>query len=615
MKTINRIFTLAGIAACLGLVSCNSLDLTTPTKSSTDESMVFSNYTLAEYNVYSIYEVLGHTNCHRARYLCWYGINTDTEIYVSTSAGSKSEIARYAITTNNDQLNLSNGPYTELFTGVERANLTIKGIRTYGNIDSDPDMAALYGEALTARAFLYAELLKAYGEVPGRFEPIGPETMYMPKSDRDDIYRQLLSDLEEAIPYLPQPNAGRFTGVTTRASKAFAEGLYARLALYACGYALRPDEGKVNTGNPGTVRTSPYFQEHRQEYYSKALGYLQDVISNSGLSLYEDFEQLWRDFNNFDTAAGKEVIFSIPFSDSRGRWNKQFAVKNDTQTKWADATRGGDVGPVPTVYWRYGEGDQRRDVSCANFRFKRVDGEDKAVVSKAGEWFFGKYRFDWMEKEPYTSGKDDDGAKPVYMRLADIYLMASEIANELGDLAAAKSYMEPVVKRAYRNDAAKVNAYMSTLTDQAKMFDAVVDQRGLEFVGEMLRKADLIRWNLLGTKLQEAKAEMQALTDHVDYNGLKFSELGKTVYYKYAADGYNIVTWGFNPGETSRPEGAGWEEYLTDKGETTESYFELSDEKINSLFDNDPDTYQWWPIPDTIITTSQGSLVNDYQFN
>ena len=55
MKT-SRIFILASalFGLCSGLVSC---DLTSETKSTFDESVVFSNKTLAEYNVLSIYEV------------------------------------------------------------------------------------------------------------------------------------------------------------------------------------------------------------------------------------------------------------------------------------------------------------------------------------------------------------------------------------------------------------------------------------------------------------------------------------------------------------------------------------------------------------------------------
>ena len=56
--------------------------------------------------------------------------------------------------------------------------------------------------------------------------------------------------------------------------------------------------------------------------------------------------------------------------------------------------------------------------------------------------------------------------------------------------------------RAFPNNPAKVATFMSQVTaSKQAFFNAIVDERALEFTGEMLRKSDLIRWNLLNTKL------------------------------------------------------------------------------------------------------------------
>ncbi|MFY9152633.1 MAG: hypothetical protein WAO52_11490, partial [Prolixibacteraceae bacterium] len=56
-------------AASLLVSSCqDSFNLESKTQSSFDESIVFSNYTLAEQNVFGIYTTFGQTNAHRARY-------------------------------------------------------------------------------------------------------------------------------------------------------------------------------------------------------------------------------------------------------------------------------------------------------------------------------------------------------------------------------------------------------------------------------------------------------------------------------------------------------------------------------------------------------------------
>jgi len=45
------------------------------------------------------------------------------------------------------------------------------------------------------------------------------------------------------------------------------------------------------------------------------------------------------------------------------------------------------------------------------------------------------------------------------------------------------------------------------------MFAAIVKEHGFEFCGEMERKQALIRWNLLGNKMAEAKTKMENLSN------------------------------------------------------------------------------------------------------
>lgn len=625
MKLIDKILLSVGmLTAVVAFTSCED-GLTTPTQSSFDESVVFSNYTLAEYNVFGIYEVFGHTNCHRGRYLPWYGFNTDIELYNNTDADEKSSIARYSMTTTNGQLNLSNGPYNELMGGIERANLAIKGIRNYGNVENDADMAALLGEALCARALLYTELLKAYGEVPARFEPIDAETIYLNKADKDIIYKQLLSDLEEAFGYMAWPGKSSVTSTTDRPSLAFAKGLYARLCLMASGYSLRPDEGLVGKGNAGTVRLSTDSELSKGVLYPKALTALKDVIENSGLSLM-DYEQLWREFNNMDITAGKEVIYVIPSSDTRGRWNYTFAIRTEGNPDWTSgptSSRGGTAGPVPTLYWKYGDQDVRRDLSCVNWKWVLgPNGTNVPELAGPNDWYFGKFRLEWQTKVPYLGG-NDDGIKPVYMRYSDILLMAAEIANDPAcgtrDESFAKECLLKVRKRAYKGNEPVATAYVNGLSGQEAVFNAIVDERALEFVGEMLRKQDLIRWNLLKSKMDESKAELKTWMDDAG------NEFGPAVWYRYASDG-SLETYGYHEKSTTdvAPDGDGWECYTNSSGDVstyfkfissdTGTYSESAQKKLDSFYDNDPNSRQWWPIPEVTIINSQGTLVNDYGF-
>ena len=641
MNIIKRIIIGAGIAAGLSLASC---DLTTESQSTFDETQVFSDPTLTEYQIYSISQCFGETNCHRGRYLPWYGYNTDIEWYVSNTKDEKSQIVRYSLTPTNGQLNLANGPYNELFSGIERANLSIDGIRTYGNPETRPEMAALLGEALVLRAVLYTELLKAYGEVPARFAPVTPETIYLNKSDKDVIYKQLLADLEESFDYLTYQTATR----TDRVGLAFAKGMYARVALMASGYSQRPDKGMVGTGNiPVEPRLTDDPELSKAVLYPKALTALKDVIANSGLDLI-DYEELWKSVNNMDLTAGKEIIWVIPFSNSRGRWNYTFAIRNNGQTDWSPTTsnRGGQAGPVPYLYYMYEEGDTRRDISCVNYEWENRGDGTLPYPAGIENWYFGKYRFEWMTTAPYGGG-NDDGVKPVYMRYADILLMAAEIANSSGDHDELVSVREQdyavtqlrkILLRAFDNNTSKVDEYIqeANLTNEDNIFKEIKKQRALEFVGEFLRKADLIRWNTLESDMIAAAKELDLLrkrqisqmNPNVDYN-----TLNPYLWYRHtivdgipAIEMYGIHLGDTESNETQPPAGSNWQPYTDSEGETSvyideESFKSTEGNSISDkastegFYDANPNLKQYWPIPQTSITNSQGALKNDYGYN
>ena len=637
MNIIKRIIIGAGLAAGLSLASC---DLTTESQSTFDETQVFSDPTLTEYQIYSISQCFGETNSHRGRYLPWYGYNTDIEWYVSNTLDEKSQIVRYSLISTNSQLNVANGPYNELFSGIERANLSIDGIRTYGNPETRPEMAALLGEALVLRAVLYTELLKAYGEVPARFAPVTPETIYLNKSDRDVIYKQLLADLEEAIGYIDY----YYPSSTDRVGKAFAQGMYARVALMASGYAQRPDKGQVGTGNiPVAPRLSDDPELSKAVLYPKAFDYLDDCIKHSGLRLESDYEKLWKDVNNMDLTAGKEIMWVIPFSNSRGRWNYTFAIRNNGQTDWSPTTsnRGGQAGPVPYVYYWYDEDDTRRDVSCVNYEWENRGDGTLPYPAGMENWYFGKYRFEWMTTAPYGGG-NDDGVKPVYMRYADILLMAAEIANSEGDENGklerdekyAKQCLAEVLTRAYGR-ASRAAEELEGINGEQAIFDEIKKQRALEFVGEFLRKADLIRWNCLKDNIDDAVDELTAMRNRATgpITNANYGSTSEYLWYRHTTvDGIPAIEmYGNHIGdegatETSCPaSGTGWQPYTNSEGEASK-YFDTeiftSDESKNiqnkntteGFYDADPNLKQYWPIPQTTITNSQQTLKNDYGY-
>lgn len=610
MKKIVYILSAALIAATA--VSCEKfLDSESP--STFDPATVYSNYSLTENTIFSIAQSFGETNNYRGRYLSWIGLNSDIEWYNTFKpTDEKYQIAAYSLRIDNQQLNLDNGPFAKMYEAIERANLCIEGIRNYGNPSEKADMAYLLGEVLTLRAMIYYDLVKAWGDVPARFEPTSGETIYLPKSSRDVIFKQLLADLDEAIPYLPYPGESAATQRTDRVNKMFAQGLYARVALMAAGYAIRPDDGAVGTKDLGDNRVTNDPELQKDVLYSKALKHLQDAIASRTASL-EDFEQYWKNqsnHNNLAAGPGHETLFVIPFSNGRGRWNYTFAVRTEGSKYGGGSTvtRGGDAGPVPTMWFNYDPKDVRRDITCVNWRWN-ADNEQELVGIQ--RWYFGKYRFEWMENNPYTGG-NDDGIKPVVLRYADILLMAAEIANETGDLASAKDYLLEVRKRAFKGNEDAAETYVNAISSKSDMFNAIVDERAFEFCGEMTRKFDLIRWGKLKEKMDQAKKDMKNLRDltgkYANVNGLNGD-----VYWQL--DGDKVVIYGFS-GEVTKPSGA-WEkkaEYFNKTVDSKGLDTGLYDALIEGIYAEDPEQHMFWPIFRTTLINSQGTIVNDYGY-
>lgn len=595
---MKKILLISGIIIAGILNSCQEFDedfLDAPAQSTLDESIIFSTPGLARGAVDGIMEPMGQTNSYRGRFIPFYGFNTDTEWnYSSDDAGSsQGELMIYDTKPNNSQMNSSNNAWAMMYLGIERANICIRGLRTFGNPQPDTELGQLLGEALTLRAIYYADLMKAWGDVPARFEPINSETIYLEKSDRDIIYKQIIADLGEASTLVAWPNETSATTSVERVNKAFVKGLRARLALVAGGFQQYPDG----------VRRSNDPELSVQNMYTLALNEATDVIESGSASLEPSFETFWRNYNEEVLTAGRESLWEIPFSAGRGRVLFSFAVRHRGVDQYTGQARGGIAGPLPTVFYDYDEGDTRRDVTCVPYQWGNpIDGIAKQELVNLDTWYFGKYRYEWMNR--YVTSTNDDGVNKIYMRYAEVLLIAAEAANELQGPGAAAPYLKQVRMRAFPSQLHpdKVDNYVNALGSTQDMFNAIVDEYFYEFTGEMIRKQNLIRWNLLGANLEEAKVKMFNLKNRTG----EYSDVPTTLYYKYEEDEETLDIYGLNRNENIDP-GAEYSAF---------SWGTLEDDMINSLFKLgvNPDERQFWPIWQIFIDGSNGKLVNDYGY-
>ena len=129
------------------------------------------------------------------------------------------------------------------------------------------------------------------------------------------------------------------------------------------------------------------------------------------------------------------------------------------------------------------------------------------------------------------------------IRFADVLLMYAEAVNEINGspTAAAITAYEEVRKRGYRGNTGLIG---TTPTTKDAFFDALVNERFLEFGHEGIRKYDLIRWNLLDAKLKETRIKIEQIRDRIGV----YVNVPQYVYWKNVGEeiqyfaGNNIAT-------------------------------------------------------------------------
>ena len=607
---MKKLIYISLLASASLFASCEDL-LDAPSKSSMDETIIFNTEALADAAVMGIHQSFGETNSYRGRYLAYFGVNTDCEIFNNSGMNNvrKPFSLKFRLSPNirlmTAVMNTDNNAWAKLYEAIERANKGIKAMRENSDL-TNTNMAQLYGELLTLRAFIYFDLIKAWGDVPARFEPITSETIYVEKSDRMVVINQILADLLEAESYLGWPNENKYTQSTERVSKTFAKGLRARIALFAAGYSQHPDGIRYNLEDAA----------QRQAMYQIAKDECVSIITQ-GYNKLGTFEENFRQLCQETGTAGLESIWEIPFSDGRGRVIYTWGVKHENANQWTALNKGGYNGPTPNLFYDYDVDDVRRDITCIPYKWTGTGTAIKEPNKCFGGWSFGKLRFEWLNR--IVTSTNDDGMNWQVMRYADIYLMAAEAINELDNPTSAAPYLKPILDRSY--PAAKATAILTAASaSKTAFFNEIVDQRKFEFAGEALRKVDLIRWNMLGSKLKETKEKMTRLTNREG----EYADLPAKIYYNEGLDAASndadtYVIYGLNHGETDEEGKA-----MVDAGKfsTSKSWIYSSEESsiatttkfISQLYVNDPDTKQFWPIWQVFLDASNGTLTNDYNY-
>ncbi len=491
------------------------------------EKYVFSNVANVTNAVMGVYKMLA-TVYNGGSAPTRYSLDSDEGWgTVGNGDNGQADISRYNITSTNSQLNLV---FEYLYSGIDRANNCIKNIPQMdlyknGSAADQQQLRRLYGEALTLRAQFYFELIKNWGDVPAPFTPsIDQRDLALPKTDRDTIYNKILDDLKTAETLIPWRGDSIASTIDERITKGTVKGVRARVALYAGGYSLRRS-GKL---------------ERRADYlalYTIARDECNDIIQRP------DKHRLNPSF----TAVFKDNILAYKI-EPNGEVLFETGVGRDARegsTGYLDGPRFIPVGLTalsgsgifhitPSFFYAFNQYDSRRDVTFAPYQ------SDLNTMIRTPKpmslWSLGKFRLDWLTPLPNSTAQQWGVNLPL-MRLSDVLLMFAETENELngGPTPAAISAYEQVRKRAFRGNESQMGI---TPTGKDAFFKAVADERWFELAGEGLRKYDLIRWNMLTTRLKEMKDILNKMLAKTP----PYDNLPQTMWYKNNSPG--DIIWG-----------------------------------------------------------------------
>lgn len=345
------------------------------------------------------------------------------------------------------------------YTGVFRANLAVKFIPEVPEMNEEL-RTRLIGETKFLRAYYYFNLVRWFGDVPLILDPF-PTEFSIPRTNKEEVYAQIESDLRDAAAALPPTYSGIDVGrVTSGAAKA----MLAKVALTRQDFQMAAD---LST----------------------------EVINSGRYALLPSFSKVFTE----EAENSSETIFEVQaaafeIGGGGSQYNEVQGVRGMPNNGW------GFNRPSDDLISSFESGDPRRDATILYVGEVLPDGS--AVVqdnpNTDGE------RYNQKAFVPDHPGGNGNGPGNIRVfRYADLLLIAAESLNEIGRSAEALPYLNMVRARARGNSTSVLPDI--TTTDQAQLRTAIYRERRSELALEQQRWFDLVRTGRAAAVMQPLK--------------------------------------------------------------------------------------------------------------
>ncbi len=433
---------------------------------------------------------------------------TGTDIFTNGFGGDKNHPV-----INNYSNNLNSiAPFIDLlwetfYVGINQCNTVVERAQELEET-GEAEKVRIIGEARFLRALYYFNLVQQFGDVHFTLEEtIGVETEAI-KTSVETIYQEgIIPDLEYAVANLPiQASA------YGRVNKPAAEALLARVQLTRGNWseAQRLAESVINNYAFELVR--PYadlwnIDNDVNPEIIWSIQYTSDPLTNGGgnsAHLYFNFDYTKNPAMVRDIENGRPFQRFMPTNYFLNMWNRSIDARweGSFKTVWiANSTgeiNGQTVSPGDTAIKIvvYPVDDEIQNA----VPYWLIDYENENVSNQPNFFEIGgndRRQFPVLKKflDPLRAAVNaTDGRRdwPV-MRLAEIYLIATEAAFRQGDREMAAQFVNVIRTRAAKPDK---EVEMQVSAENIDL-NFILEERARELAGEMHRWYDLKRTETL----------------------------------------------------------------------------------------------------------------------
>ncbi len=174
----------------------------------------------------------------------WYDNFTDNSVTNSDQDGTNTVLMDNISPENMPGLT---GIYNALYQRIARINIFLDYLETNTNAEVQAKYNQYKGEALALRALNYHYLYIYFGSVPVVKERLNTDNMYKEKVVKEEVYKAVIEDFDEAIRLLPESQL--YSANPGHMTRAAAIGFRARTRLY---HAYN-EQGQASTAEMGEI--------------------------------------------------------------------------------------------------------------------------------------------------------------------------------------------------------------------------------------------------------------------------------------------------------------------------------------------------------------------------